>query len=335
MSVFLPKVPAWEGFIPKDKFLVEVEPFITNQLNTLYNNQVSWQSFSSQNIPSTTLDGYYLLRAKDGNLFVKVMSKEHYNQVAEMEEIASELSRNGIKTILAIDGFPKFSTNHVMIAYPYYPHRFSNFSQSDLVLLGEEIAKLHCSLRSISKRKTIIQKTKYRESKIEEALKSFKTDDYLIQHSINQHYSRLDTSINAQVVHGDLNVGNIIFVDDRPIILDFEDTIHSFFSPIFDIAFILERFILIPIADDTKAWNLSKAFLISYMENSDKPLSIKHDSLFDTLISLSLRALGLLSLQIQQNNTISVDEWKKFHFLITHLFEKRPLIERIEKEILC
>ncbi len=55
--------------------------------------------------------------------------------------------------------------------------------------------------------------------------------------------SELEAS-HAQVVHGEIHRGNVIFIDNQAVLIDFEECVHSYFSPLWDVAYLFQRFCL-------------------------------------------------------------------------------------------
>lgn len=49
---------------------------------------------------------------------------------------------------------------------------------------------------------------------------------------------------DAQCVHGEPHQANVLFVDGHAILLDFEETVHLYVSPRWDLAFAVQRFVL-------------------------------------------------------------------------------------------
>ena len=52
---------------------------------------------------------------------------------------------------------------------------------------------------------------------------------------------------SPQVIHGDLNYGNVLSChgnDGKIIFIDFEEASRSYFNPMIDVAMIIERFII-------------------------------------------------------------------------------------------
>ncbi|MGE0040264.1 MAG: aminoglycoside phosphotransferase family protein [Vicinamibacterales bacterium] len=57
---------------------------------------------------------------------------------------------------------------------------------------------------------------------------------------------RVDLAPGAQCLHGELHQGNVLFraPDGAPVLLDFEEAVHVFAPPAWDVAFLVQRFIL-------------------------------------------------------------------------------------------
>lgn len=47
---------------------------------------------------------------------------------------------------------------------------------------------------------------------------------------------------DAQCLHGEIHLGNVIFNDKQAILIDFEEAVYTFASPTWDIAYLLQRF---------------------------------------------------------------------------------------------
>ena len=82
--------------------------------------------------------------------------------------------------------------------------------------------------------------------------------------------------LRKQVIHGDLNAGNLLAEDGKRVfITDFEDTTHSYYPCLVDIAFFTERFICFdnPAADFLK--RRIRAFFSGYLTEARTPFSAK------------------------------------------------------------
>jgi hypothetical protein len=57
-----------------------------------------------------------------------------------------------------------------------------------------------------------------------------------------EHYALLDFDLSdAQMVHGDLNPGNVLSLEGEPCVIDYENAHYSFFPPVFDLAMAVQR----------------------------------------------------------------------------------------------
>ena len=116
----------------------------------------------------------------------------------------------------------------------------------------------------------------------------------------------------SQVLHGDLNKGNILITDkeNKVIFLDFEDTSTSWGDKKIEISFIIERFCL-------NASNKNSKRLIDYFLKGYKSIfmefKIEEKILYEILQLINLRTLIILS-EVQEYNlwTIPAEEWDKF-----------------------
>ena len=63
--------------------------------------------------------------------------------------------------------------------------------------------------------------------------------------SFDEINKKIFRSPNRQPIHCDLNVGNLVRFSQQPVFLDFEEASRSYLPPIFDVAKIIERFVLV------------------------------------------------------------------------------------------
>ena len=54
----------------------------------------------------------------------------------------------------------------------------------------------------------------------------------------------LDRVEGAQCLHGEVHCANVIFDDGRAVLVDFEESVHTFAPPDWDLAFMVQRFCL-------------------------------------------------------------------------------------------
>ena len=117
-------------------------------------------------------------------------------------------------------------------------------------------------------------------------------------------------------MHGDLNLGNIIFEKGNaiPILLDFEDTPISWLPQNTDLASVIQRFFLVGNKQTNwdKITKLLFGFLAEYEKVANNSAFASLDELWDTLRFLSLRALGRLCINVIEGIPIQETELNKF-----------------------
>ena len=76
-------------------------------------------------------------------------------------------------------------------------------------------------------------------------LKSLNANTSAVKETID-HLMRKSFMCSPQVIHGDLNYGNVLshHDDGRVTFIDFEEASRSYFNPMIDVAMIIERFII-------------------------------------------------------------------------------------------
>jgi Ser/Thr protein kinase RdoA (MazF antagonist) len=130
---------------------------------------------------------------------------------------------------------------------------------------------------------------------------------------------------DAQPIHGDLNYGNIIFDQTgEPVPIDFENCLHSWCTVGVDLAWVIERHILVHTQDDSLCLELCGVLLRNYLRFADSaPQELNLAALLTTKV---LRPLLLLSGSPQVTPEI-----EKFHFLYREIQRREGLIESIDR----
>ena len=135
----------------------------------------------------------------------------------------------------------------------------------------------------------------------------------------------------AQVLHGDLNLGNVLFADHTvsPAPLDFEDSRHNFHGVAMDLAMALERFVLVRTSDDGRALSLGHRLLAGYAEHA-APWRWGAPGLAGILQSLAVRALLLLAGNRAAGRPVAESEWDKFLYLYAETERRAELLRALE-----
>ena len=112
--------------------------------------------------------------------------------------------------------------------------------------------------------------------------------------NVLRRYNENDFQIfyeNQQPIHGDLNNGNILIKKGKVYFFDFEDTAKSYFSPLIDLAFLIERSLLTNSA--VLNHNIDEV-LCSYSDRS--PVTLNYQLIPRILELISVRSLLVLIL---------------------------------------
>lgn len=283
--------------------------------------------------------GYYRIRQAPA-VFVKVMASDLIEQQLFADEIASFLFKSDVNTNKLMPLSPYFSGDGKLgiLTYPLVRGRFSGFTEGDMSLIGSEIGKMHKVLRSCPWKKEVEMKGMERAQILDELLSDIRTGILkagvpegvlkILKSADISDYKRLTSE--AQVVHGDLNYGNIMIQQSsgKAIIFDFEDTITAWFNPYMELAFVIERFAITP--DDEQSIRLSQALIYSYF-HENKCENKTRFYLSSLLRGLSIKALLLLTKACVIGMSVSETEWDKFLFLYQQPQRRAELFDRISK----
>jgi hypothetical protein len=336
--------PAYSGIIPSDikwKSLIQEEKllfrryFDCNVVETLQKKDDEY---------STHLVGYYRSTSHKKN-FIKILDKTDNQSQLQAEKIASWLKKNGICTSCAIDGYPKEIEEHDLwiYAYDYIEHCFFSGSKYSIYLLGKELRKIHILMQKYPDIKQISFKGKNKNDFLLRQLYNIKTGLHpkffpkiAIEIIKRTTYDELSSiTQHGQAVHGDMNLGNVIFQKNcsYPIFIDFEDATTAWLSPLYDLAFIIQRFILLN--DVQEKIELSSCLLSGYCFQNNPNLKniIINGSLYSFLKMISIRSLLSLSVLPDIKQGQYVGEVSKFVKLYKNMEDNMDLIYKIEKSI--
>lgn len=208
---------------------------------------------------------------------------------------------------------------------------------------GKDLADLHRTLNKFPKREMIqINSYKYFErlNLAWEHLLNLKTnrlpgpDPKQLQKALQIQSIKFNQLMkNAQPIHGDLNNGNALWSSNstRIRILDFEESIRTFLSPIFDLALFIERNIVVRIPDNpTLAITCGRSFLAGYQIGGG--FVDREENLPSILIWMNQRALCLNAMCALSNNPLPDSEWGKFFTRIRHLSAEKTILSEIWKD---
>ena len=261
----------------------------------------------------------------DESFFLKVLPDTHGTQLQEILKLEEWLYQNEAPVLPSVNNLKLHAgNNYTVTVYPYLEARFVTCSKADIKLIGTELSRLHKVLKSypladnikdqndkkintLRKVLTEVKRKKHRDipGSVQEVLTSA-PDDFLDLLCIG----------NRQILHGDLNIGNILITENNSLVfVDYENSLHTYSSVLIDIAFLLERVVLNR-CQDTVTESISY-FLEGYRANSDLWFE-SVSGLADILQALSVRSMLLLTRKASQNGIVSEREWEKFVDLYTN-----------------
>jgi Ser/Thr protein kinase RdoA (MazF antagonist) len=284
---------------------------------------------------------FFRVRRENGDLwFLKVLRGQDYAGVAAADTLAARLPRRcGAVAPSAVLQFEDGS-GRVAVVYPFIAARYAAAEPDDLSALGRAIAMLHEGLRESGDCRAIAERARARTERLLATLRrndgARNLSEALAFGGMEPEAAGALESGRAQVLHGDLNPGNILFDLDRGAIrfLDFEDARHSHGAPLLDLALPLERLCLLQ-EDEATAVTLAALFLRAYADAAGFAPVERKGALEAALLFINRRALALMIERHEAGLETSPEEWRKFERLLRHHDARRDVIARIERASLA
>lgn len=253
-------IPAFSNLTPTLTWQLltgsELHEFKKSVLSAL-NNKYSTDSIEQLKTNKQSPEGYFRLsRQKKAFAFVKVLPWLQVESLLKADDTSLFLTKAGVNTP-RVSHSKKITVNGTelgIICSDYFSGELFTGSQSDILSLAKALAEVHRNLRfhpnknqilnsAITRHQYLIAEIPYlKQTSIDSQLKV--NDAWLFKaKAFNQLALISPNQLNAQVLHGDINVGNVLFKDDKATLIDFEESWQSYSTPMQDIAFIIERFI--------------------------------------------------------------------------------------------
>lgn len=332
--VWLPETPAFLGLRPPELIWQPLE------LSKLTKNHQAWWFLTQKqsallNHPHLKLTrlqthhelpfGFYRLQTPEQDVFLKLVSDNGIERQQAAQEVADYLRQHQVETPALLAGFPLQLTESVWaLAYPFVDGRFSDYGLEDLQAIGRAVGLMHRVLKAYPQREKVETQAIVRKQMLQTRWESVlaapvclsqlppEVQRILQSHSPDWFWHLME---NGQMVHGDLNVGNVkILPDGQVMLLDWEDSLTAWFDPLKDLAFIIERFVL-TVHDQHRLCEHAQALLDSYF--SENPVQICSENRFVDLIqALAIRALLILTEGFfREQQAVPDSEWQKFCFL--------------------
>ena len=217
--------------------------------------------------PTTSLAGHYRVVTETEPLFVRITLRSRKDTGHEYL-VSSYLVAQAIGVSHSLE--PPFSLTHAdqdysVAIFPFIKGHHYDGSTGQLASLGLELRRLHQALRQFPDQEKIKANSADTAKLLAETkallIGAIQRDDYGCFHEragwAKDHKNWLDDMArqfdpylaerdNAQCIHGELHLGNVIFAgdDERVVFADLEETYDAWYPPSFDLAYIIHRFCL-------------------------------------------------------------------------------------------
>lgn len=271
--------------------------------------------------------------------FVKIVAPQQREALERAEDIAIWLDAQGLRVPVPSPGWPRdLDDGAIAIATGYLNGRRVLSSKEDIVELGVAVGKLHLLLAKHPDRELWQASTAQRLETLMQVRRDLASGAIacgprpgdLASLAADDGLDFVMAGMARTPLHGDFNPGNVLIDIDtgKIVILDFEDVFHSVLSPLFELLLIIERFILLPVADDVVATRHAKIFMDAYAGEVGGLPSLGSFRSSDVLRSLSLRSLCVLSLGERSGILMERDEWEKFFQLERQANARAAILNR-------
>jgi Ser/Thr protein kinase RdoA (MazF antagonist) len=255
-------------------------------------------------------------------LFLKLMPVSRTASLVDAEAVAQWLQQHGVQVVMA-SGQPLPLNGRMLWVAPFHPGRLAEPTGADMAAIGRGLGRMHRSLSAHPQKARWLQRTDQRLSRlhsVRQALASgtlragpepSQLQEWAKDPSLTFDPSCRDLDELRTPLHGDLNLFNLLMNDGHCVFLDFEDVHHSVLHPVFDLATVYERVVLVHAPTEHRE-GLLDALLVAYSDATG--WRINPTTMPDVLRGLALRALCTLA----DYDPAGEDEteWRKFFHLM-------------------
>lgn len=263
--------------------------------------------------------GRYLLTSSGKSWFIRVSSR--WGNPELEQSITRFLTNQGVHvTVLLVAGRPLPWNGQVLRVdvRPMIEGRHYNGSEDDLRRLAATLAACHRALSHFSRADAVRAATAARNRRLEKICHrmdaALKRGDFRVfaeraswaaEHRdcllelTKEFEPRLDQDPHAQCLHGEIHLGNVVFcsTNGSAALLDFEESVHVFAPPAWDLAFFVQRFCLYD--DPPRAVGLQRLSIVANAYGRPLPILAKmmrQGAWFSIVTILDMRiSLGIVT----------------------------------------
>lgn len=332
----LPAAPAFDGVVPTPPEARPADIRIARRLLEITGWRGPVLTLLTMRPPS---QGLYRIGPDDAGLFAKIVDTARSIALAKADRLIADLGP-AAPVVRPMDGYPvDYDDLHKLHVYPLVHGRFAQPTMSDCYRVGVAIARLHRALADVPRAAEVRAAAGARQAhlmSVAEAIADGRLNPGPRPAELaNIARFRWDTGEDdAQPLHGDLNAGNLLLVDEgTDVIVDFEDSVHSCGPVEADVAFAIERFCIAPAPDEASSVTLSRALVAGYRSAGGQPVFERPGELAAALRAANWRALMVLGALAARGETRPVTEWEKFFDLWSQVERRRGLLAEIEAAV--
>ena len=221
-----------------------------------------------------TIEGRYAITPAGGRpLFLKIFDARIAALQEHSDRVASFLAAPGVPVVLPLPGGPRrFADSYCGELFPFLNARFSRCDARNCAR-SERCSHRFTGRwqRSTPPRSRVPAKKCIFGSHVPQMpclrdgrLQAIYPRKYRRRHRLPRVAALIHET--PQMVHGDCNYTNVLFEEPggRLVVIDFEESRAAWLNPMFDVAKVIERFVLVPERAD--AIELARSFLDAYRD---------------------------------------------------------------------
>lgn len=317
--------PIWQNLVPKNPQFCAASSEDTIFLQQAMGDNGRAYRLESQNGG----EGFFRFDQENGTQkFVKVIPESELIWRRQAESIARDVFDAGVQSVFAEDRVASLNDGGALLIYPFVDITYVQPSGPDIMLLGAAIARLHGVLASHQSRGMWRSATVLRLALLDDVRQQIKAGkrrfspepEKLQKIAELEIFDVMAETSEATPLHGDLNPYNVIKRDGQIAFIDFEDTAHSVLPVIYELGYVIERFILVRVEDNIQAQKLIGCLIRGYTEAGGNVGGQSISTLWQVLKTLAFKAMCILAAAELQNDHVPTEEWEKFLRLYDRAF---------------